>query len=120
MKKIFGCDEKGIPLYLRHADETGAGLGFSQNYPLPIGSGNDQWFAASGATCKRIQTCSPNALVFSPGVDISMGDLISKFRLDVPECLRLGAQLAGLGLPMLLSVRPAHRKALVLPFIRFT
>ncbi|HYD62341.1 MAG TPA: hypothetical protein VEC35_18405 [Noviherbaspirillum sp.] len=89
--------------YLSHADETDAGLGFNQNYSLPASSGNDQWFAAPGATCKCIQAYAPNVLVISLGVDTYVGDPISKFRLDVPEYLRLGAQLAGLGLPTLLS-----------------
>jgi acetoin utilization deacetylase AcuC-like enzyme len=39
--------------------------------------------------------------VVSLGVDTYAGDPISKFKLDAPEYLRMGSQLAGLGLPTL-------------------
>ncbi|HZW21377.1 MAG TPA: histone deacetylase family protein, partial [Noviherbaspirillum sp.] len=73
----------------------------NQNYPLAAGSSNEQWFAALDAACKRIAAYAPDALVISLGVDTYAGDPISKFRLDTPEYLRLGAQLARLGLPTL-------------------
>ncbi|HYD62344.1 MAG TPA: histone deacetylase family protein [Noviherbaspirillum sp.] len=102
-QSIHGDPKTEYPFYLGHADETGVGpgLGFNQNYPLAAGSSNDQWFAALDAACKRIQAYAPDALVVSLGVDTYVGDPISKFRLDTPEYLRMGAQLAGRGLPTL-------------------
>ena len=102
-QSIHGDPKTEYPFYLGHADETGAGdgLGFNQNYPLAAGSSNDQWFAALDAACKRIAAYAPEALVISLGVDTYVGDPISKFRLDAPEYLRMGAQLARLGLPTL-------------------
>ncbi|KRB94231.1 histone deacetylase family protein [Noviherbaspirillum sp. Root189] len=102
-QSIHGDPTTEYPFYLGHADETGAsdGVGFNQNYPLAAGSSNAQWFAALDAACKRIASFAPDALVVSLGVDTYVGDPISKFKLDAPEYLRMGSELAGLGLPTL-------------------
>lgn len=102
-QSIHGDPKTEYPFYLGHADETGAGagLGYNQNYPLAAGSSNGQWFDALEAAGRRIRTYTPDALVISLGVDTFVGDPISKFQLDAPEYLRLGAQIAGLGLPTL-------------------
>ncbi|MFC7515261.1 histone deacetylase family protein [Herbaspirillum sp. GCM10030257] len=102
-QSIHGDPKTEYPFYLGHADEIGAGdgAGFNQNYPLAAGSTNGQWFDALDAACKRIASFAPDALVVSLGVDTYVGDPISKFKLDAPEYLRMGSQLAGLGLPTL-------------------
>ncbi|HJV87574.1 MAG TPA: histone deacetylase family protein [Noviherbaspirillum sp.] len=102
-QSIHGDPKTEYPFFLGYADETGVGegLGFNQNYPLAAGSSNEQWFAALDAACERIRAYAPDALVVSLGVDTYAGDPISKFKLDEPEYLRMGAQLAGLGLPTL-------------------
>jgi len=102
-QSIHGDPKTEYPFYLGHADETGIGdgAGYNQNYPLAAGSSNAQWFAALDAACKRIASFAPDALVVSLGVDTYVGDPISKFRLDAPEYVRMGGQLAGLGLPTL-------------------
>ncbi len=102
-QSIHGDPKTEYPFYLGHADETGtgAGLGYNQNYPLAAGSSNAQWFDALEAANRRIRAFAPDAMVISLGVDTFVGDPISKFQLDAPEYVRLGAQLAGLGLPTL-------------------
>lgn len=72
-----------------------------QNRYSTANKSNVKWFAALDAACKRIRDYAPDALVISLGVDTYVGDPISAFRLDTPECQQLGAQLAGLALPTL-------------------
>ena len=100
---IHGDPKTEYPFFLGHADETGrgAGAGFNRNYPLPAGSSNASWFDALGDAVQRIHAFKPDALVISLGVDTFADDPISKFQLREPEFLRLGAQIAGLGLPTL-------------------
>jgi acetoin utilization deacetylase AcuC-like enzyme len=98
---IHGDPKTEYPFYLGHADETGAGagVGYNHNYPLPAGSSNALWFDAFGDAVRRVTAYKPDALVISLGVDTFADDPISKFQLREPEYLRLGAQLAALGLP---------------------
>jgi acetoin utilization deacetylase AcuC-like enzyme len=100
---IHGDPKTEYPFFLGHADETGrgAGAGFNRNYPLPAGSSNASWFDALSDAVQRIHAFKPDALVISLGVDTFADDPISKFQLREPEFLRLGAQIAGLGLPTL-------------------
>jgi acetoin utilization deacetylase AcuC-like enzyme len=103
VQSIHGDPRTEYPYYLGHADETGrgAGAGFNQNYPLPAGAPNAAWFDALAAACKRIGSYGPDALIVSLGVDTYVRDPFSKFRLDAPDYLTLGARLAVLGLPTL-------------------
>lgn len=112
-QSIHGDPKTEYPFYLGYADETGGcdGLGFNQNYPQLAGSSNDDWFAALDVACTRISAYAPDALVISLGVDTYAGDPISKFRLDAPEYLKLGAQLAGLGLPTLFVMEGGYAVA---------
>ncbi|HYD97281.1 MAG TPA: histone deacetylase family protein [Noviherbaspirillum sp.] len=112
-QSIHGDPKTEYPFYLGHADETGAGdgAGFNRNYPLPAGSSNAQWFDALEAACARIRGYAPDALVVSLGVDTYRGDPISKFMLDAPEYLALGARLAGLGLPTLFVMEGGYAVA---------
>ena len=90
-----------FPFYLGHADETGcgAGLGYNLNLPLAAGCSAAQWFEALEAGCARIARYGAQALVVSLGLDTFANDPISKFALLASDFSRLGARLAGLGLP---------------------
>lgn len=112
-QSIHGDPKTEYPFYLGHADETGAGagLGCNHNYPLAAGSSNDLWFEALSTACSRIVAYAPDALVVSLGVDTYAGDPISKFKLDAPEFLRMGAQIAGLKLPTLFVMEGGYAVA---------
>ncbi len=103
VQSIHGDPRTEYPYYLGHADETGAGAGagFNRNYPLPAGSSVAVWFEALEMACTRAREFGPDALVVSLGVDTYVGDPISRFRLDTPDYVRLGARLAALRLPTL-------------------
>jgi acetoin utilization deacetylase AcuC-like enzyme len=103
VQSIHGDPRTEYPYYLGHADETGrgAGTGFNQNYPLPAGASNTAWFEALDTARRRILGFAPDVLVVSLGVDTYVRDPLSKFRLDAPDYLDLGARLAALRLPTL-------------------
>jgi acetoin utilization deacetylase AcuC-like enzyme len=110
---IHGDPKTEYPFYLGHADETGrgAGVGYNHNYPLPAGSSNALWFDALGDAVRRVAAFKADALVISLGVDTFADDPISKFQLREPEYLRLGAQLAALGLPTLFVLEGGYAVA---------
>jgi acetoin utilization deacetylase AcuC-like enzyme len=112
-QSIHGDPKTEYPFYLGHADETGAGAGQSCNfnYPLAAGSSNELWFEALAAAGRRLRAYAPDALVVSLGVDTYAGDPISKFSLDKPEFLRLGAQIAALDLPTLFVMEGGYAVA---------
>jgi len=89
------------PFFLGHADETGAGAGegANLNLPLPHGTGWAAWSAAFEAAAARIAAFGADAVVLSLGVDPFEKDPISRFKLTSDEFGRLGARIAGLGLP---------------------
>ncbi len=91
------------PFFLGHADEhgSGAGLGYTANFPLRWHSTATQWFEALDASLKLVADYKPDYLVVSLGVDTYKDDPISQFRLDTPDYLTIGSRIAGLGLPTL-------------------
>jgi acetoin utilization deacetylase AcuC-like enzyme len=91
------------PYFLGHADErgVGAGEGANLNLPLPHGTDFGAWSEALEAGCRAVAAFAPDLLVVSLGVDTYKGDPISQFRLDTADYPRIGARIAGLGLPTL-------------------
>jgi len=110
---LHGDPRTEYPFYLGHADElgAGAGLGFNHNYPLPAGCSNERWFDALSQACSQVQAYAPELLIVSLGVDTYVGDPISKFRLDKPEYLRLGAAIAALQRPTLFILEGGYAVA---------
>lgn len=74
------------PFFLGHADErgSGAGLGYTANFPLRWHSTATQWFAALDASLAVVSDYAPDYLVVSLGVDTYKDDPISRFRLETP------------------------------------
>ncbi|GAA6120959.1 histone deacetylase family protein [Acidovorax sp. FG27] len=89
------------PFYLGYADETGEGegAGWNLNLPLAAGTGVDAWFDALQRGLARVAQSDAGALVVALGVDTFAGDPISQFRLQSPDYLRIGRQIATAGLP---------------------
>ena len=110
---IHGSPLTEYPFYLGHADELGegAGEGFNLNLPLPAGSGNEAWFAALDAACRRIAQHGAQALVVSLGLDTFAGDPISKFKLQSDDFTRLGERIAKLGLPTIFVLEGGYAAA---------
>lgn len=100
---IHGDPSACYPYFSGFADETGsgAGKGFTANYPLAQGTGWDRYTKALQQALARIVAHQPEFLVVSLGVDTFEHDPISHFRLTSVDFTRLGAQIAGAGIPTL-------------------
>jgi acetoin utilization deacetylase AcuC-like enzyme len=98
---IHGDPQTEYPFYLGYADELGAGAGqgFNRNFPLPRGTGFDDWRATLQQALQGISEFGAQALVVSLGMDTFVGDPISGFTLQTPDYLQVGADLAQAGLP---------------------
>ncbi|WP_067561106.1 histone deacetylase family protein [Halofilum ochraceum] len=92
-----------FPYFLGYADEIGVGPGegANGNWPLPLGTGRDDWMEALDQACARGERFGADALVVSLGVDTFHGDPISQFTLDTADFPAIGARIARLGLPTL-------------------
>ena len=110
---IHGDPATEYPFFLGHANETGAGegQGFNLNLPLPRGSGADTWFAALETALARVKSFQPHALVVPLGLDTFVGDPISGFRLHSPDFVALGAALASLRLPTVITFEGGYAVA---------
>jgi acetoin utilization deacetylase AcuC-like enzyme len=110
---LHGDPAHTFPWYHGTAAETGrgSGEGATRNYPLPEGTEWAPWSEALDDAARGITGFAPDALVVSLGVDTFRGDPISSFRLDSPDYPRMGARLAGLGLPTLFVMEGGYAVA---------
>jgi acetoin utilization deacetylase AcuC-like enzyme len=110
---IHADPDQEYPYLLGYADETGAGSGegCNLNLPLPWGTEWQGWSAALEHGCARIAEYAPDALLVSLGVDTYKADPISQFRLDHEDFTRMGARIAGLGLPTLFVMEGGYAVA---------
>jgi acetoin utilization deacetylase AcuC-like enzyme len=107
---IHGDPRTEYPFYLGHADErgTGAGEGCNLNLPLPVGTAHARWQAAFEAGLQRVTEFAPEALVVALGVDTYEHDPISGFRLRSADFVRVGRDLAALGLPVVFTLEGGY------------
>lgn len=89
------------PFFWGHASERGqgAGLGYNLNLPLPRKSGDGVFLDALAAAFRRIEAFAPDALVVALGLDAFEGDPFGGLSVTTPGFSRIGAAIAGLGLP---------------------
>jgi acetoin utilization deacetylase AcuC-like enzyme len=89
------------PVVAGFEDETGvgAGQGFNLNLPMPHGSDESVFFDKLDQAIAAIAAFQPEALVLSHGYDIYQDDPQTKVAVTTPGFTRLGAMVAGLGLP---------------------
>lgn len=100
---IHGDPMQAFPHFLGHADEigSGAGAGYTVNYPLPPGTDFPRWRAALLEALDKIKDYAPDRLIISLGVDTFETDPISFFKLTSEDFTTYGADIAALGLPTL-------------------
>jgi len=98
---LHGDPHTEYPYYLGYADERGAreGLGFNLNLPLPRGTAFAAWREALAVALRGIADFKPGALVVSLGLDTFAGDPIAGFSLSTPDYLKIGDDIARVGLP---------------------
>lgn len=100
---LHGDPVDAFPYFLGYADETGEGPGegFNANYPMPPGTPWSIWSQALADALARIKAYGAEAIVVSLGVDTFEKDPISFFKLTSPDFIRMGAMIAGSGVPVL-------------------
>ncbi len=91
------------PFFWGHAQERGqgAGLGYNLNIPLPRGTGDDDYLTALEGALARIRSFGADAVVVALGLDTFIDDPFKGFAVTTPGFARIGAAIAGLGLPTL-------------------
>ncbi|WP_425406639.1 histone deacetylase family protein [Hwanghaeella sp.] len=100
---LHGDPMDAFPHFLGYADETGsgAGEGYTANFPLPRGADYGVWGAALDEGLRRIADFRADALVVSLGVDTFEKDPISFFKLRSQDFTDYGKRIAGADLPTL-------------------
>lgn len=91
------------PFFWGHAQERGEaeGLGFNLNVPLPRGTDDDAYLDALDVGLARVRSFGTKALVVALGLDASIDDPFKGFRVTQGGFARIGAAIAGAGLPTL-------------------
>lgn len=78
---------------------VGVGLGFNKNYPVPLGTTDEQYFPVLLKALKDIKKYNPKFLVLSAGFDTYEKDPIGSFKLTIPFYETIGREIAQLRLP---------------------
>lgn len=89
------------PWFTGHAEETGegAGAGTTLNLPLAPGTDDDTYLAVLELALEAVAAHDPAALVLSLGTDTAADDPVGGLGLSPDAYPRIGAAVAGLGLP---------------------
>ncbi|MCO4053270.1 MAG: histone deacetylase family protein [Bosea sp.] len=92
------------PFFAGHADERGhgAGEGANLNITLSPGVGDAAYLEAAQGLAKAVQAFGAEALIVSAGWDAHRDDPLSRLTVTSEAYPRLGAMMAGLGLPTLI------------------
>lgn len=93
------------PFFWGHAEENGDNV---RNWPLPRGTGFAAYDSATSEALGWLGQQDPELLIVSFGADTFIDDPISHFALETPDYARLGARVAGLGLPTLIVLEGGY------------
>jgi acetoin utilization deacetylase AcuC-like enzyme len=98
------------PYFLGYADEPGdgAGHGFNINYPLPFGTGWDQYAVALDDAIQQLRRFEPDALVVALGLDTFAGDPTTFFAIETDDYVPMGRAIAALDLPTLVVLEGGY------------
>jgi acetoin utilization deacetylase AcuC-like enzyme len=101
---LHGDPAGHYPHFTGAQDEVGEGpgRGATRNFPLPDGTGDDDYLHTLEAAAEVVAAFGPAVLVVSLGFDTLAADPLGAFRLGLDGYRRMGGLLAGLGLPTLL------------------
>ncbi|SEL43006.1 Acetoin utilization deacetylase AcuC [Roseovarius azorensis] len=91
------------PFFWGHADErgTGRGLGYNLNLPLARGTEDDAYLKVLDRALERVVNFGADVVVVALGLDAYQGDPFQGLAITTPGFARIGAAIAGLGLPTL-------------------
>lgn len=91
------------PFFWGHAHERGAGpgLGYNLNLPLPRGTDDTGFLATLDVALQQIRSFGADVVVVALGLDAYEGDPFKGLAVTTAGFARIGAAIAGLGLPCL-------------------
>ncbi|MEM9048899.1 MAG: histone deacetylase family protein [Pseudomonadota bacterium] len=81
---------------------AGAGLGANLNLALPRGLADDAYLAAMETAFAHIRAFAADTLVLALGLDAHENDPLKGLAITTPGFARIGAAIAGLGLPVVM------------------
>ena len=112
---LHGDPNRYYPWFTGHAGERGggAGLDFTLNFPLPIGSGDPVWLAALAKGLDAIRTFGADAIVLSLGFDASEHEPLNALSVTEDGFARAGAAIAALALPTVIVQEGGYNVALL-------
>lgn len=92
------------PYYWGYKDERGEGkgLGYTKNYPLPLGTDNNSYQKTLIKAVSDIGKYEPKFLVISLGFDTFVTDPIGAFKLTTDYYQKMAETINKLGLPILI------------------
>ncbi|MFK7940940.1 MAG: histone deacetylase family protein [Roseovarius sp.] len=101
---LHGDPSGFYPFYWGHTQERGQGVGqgWNLNVPLPFGTGDDAYLTALDDALARVQAAGADCIVVALGLDASEHDPFQALSISTRGFERIGAAIAGLGLPLLL------------------
>ncbi|MGC1489385.1 MAG: histone deacetylase family protein, partial [Albidovulum sp.] len=77
------------------------GLGYNLNLPLARGTGDDAYLATLDVALRRVKAFGADVVVVALGLDAFIGDPFKGFAVTTQGFGKIGAAIAGLGLPCL-------------------
>ncbi|MGB7269522.1 MAG: histone deacetylase family protein [Albidovulum sp.] len=100
---IHADPERFYPFFWGQAHERGAGegLGYNLNLPLARGTGDDAYLATLDVALRRVKAFGADVVVVALGLDAFIGDPFKGFAVTTQGFGKIGAAIAGLGLPCL-------------------
>ncbi|MFZ2099227.1 MAG: histone deacetylase family protein [Oricola sp.] len=89
------------PFFWGYAQERGEGdgIGYSLNLPLERGTGDDAYLKTLDTALERIRAFGADVVVVALGLDAHIDDPFKGLAVTTPGFKRIGAAIAGLGLP---------------------
>jgi acetoin utilization deacetylase AcuC-like enzyme len=107
---LHGDPDFEYPHFIGYADETGAGdgLGFHKNFPMPKGTGDEEYLHALDEALNMIKNFAPNYLVMPTGMDTFKGDPLGTFNVTREGFGEIGKRIAALGLPTVIIMEGGY------------
>jgi acetoin utilization deacetylase AcuC-like enzyme len=110
---IHADPDFAYPYFSGYADETGTGPGAGRhyNFPLPDGTGDEDYLAVLEKALKAIHVFRPDFLVVSAGMDLSEGDPLGTFEVTGNGIRKIGAKIRGIDKPTLIVLEGGYNNS---------
>jgi acetoin utilization deacetylase AcuC-like enzyme len=98
------------PHFIGFADERGKGRGFTfhQNFPLPKGTGDDEYLQTLDKAIGLINEFKPAYLVISAGMDIYAEDPLGTIKVSTEGIGMIGKRIASINLPTVIVMEGGY------------